>query len=387
MTQEPENGRNGEAPKRDGRSGSDWTGPDLGRRWDVGSLLWSLIVPPRGYRTMPTISGWVLVLLSFSLGMAAYNTAGNILFITLSLLLASFIMSGVLAWVNFRRNRWRLTTAAQFRAGETSTCRLELANDKRFVPTYALNFDLRLRNQKMDTTVSMNTRLDAGESVEIPVVITPVRRGVDVLELQRVSSIYPFGFLMKMLPGNVERVVWIWPARIAYQRYAPLKPSALAYTGTVQKAGQGQDLHSLRHYRNGDPMRAIHWKATARARRLLVRQFSADASTGCRLRLDPTAELWSEPGQFERLCSFAATLAEDLFLEGRLTAASIGADGWHPVRRLSELEAVLDRIAALQPVPAVARPPSRHESNLLTFQPGSGRRVQALLDGELAATA
>jgi uncharacterized protein (DUF58 family) len=41
-------------------------------------------------------------------------------------------------------------------------------------------------------------------------------------------------------------------------------------------AGAGAELHQLRAYRYGDPLARIDWKATARARRLVTREFSED---------------------------------------------------------------------------------------------------------------
>jgi len=40
--------------------------------------------------------------------------------------------------------------------------------------------------------------------------------------------------------------------------------------------GAGAELHQLRGYRYGDPLARIDWKATARARRLVTREFSED---------------------------------------------------------------------------------------------------------------
>jgi uncharacterized protein (DUF58 family) len=203
----------------------------------------------------------------------------------------------------------------------------------------------------------------------------------------RVRSLHPFGFLLKMLPGMIERAVWIWPARINYTRHPSLAPAALAHAGSSPRAGASTDLLSLRPYRPGDPMRSIHWKASARMRRLLVRQFAAEAALGFRMRLDAPQELWNDATQFERLCSLAATLAEDLFREGRLIAVAVAEEGWRPVRKLSDLEAVLDMIAVVRPTPPSSRTDSGAVPNMLTFEPGEGGRILARVDGQLAATA
>src|SRR5258708_6030017 len=91
---------------------SEWQGPGApGRRrrkFRWSQLLWALVWPRGGERIIPTASGIILIGLSFGLGTAAYNSSSNILFITLSLLLACLILSGVLSWLNLRGVAWRL---------------------------------------------------------------------------------------------------------------------------------------------------------------------------------------------------------------------------------------------------------------------------------------
>ena len=151
---------------------------------------------------------------------------------------------------------------------------------------------------------------------------------------------------------------------------------------------------ALRRYSSGDSHRLIHWKASARARQLLVRQFAAESTEGYSLWLRTDAATWSRPEQFELLVSFCATLAEDLFRTGHLTAAAIDDEVPVPIRRVSDLEALLDRLAVVQlRVDAESRaanpanPDARAKRNVLTFAPDGARGVAAYVDGEKTATA
>src|ERR671918_2511276 len=100
---------------------TEWYGPGVRSRhrarFTWSGFLWSLIYPQRGRRILPTVPGMVLIALSFGIGTAAYNSSSNILFITLSLLLACLILSGVLSWLNFRGVQWRLLLAPPLRVG------------------------------------------------------------------------------------------------------------------------------------------------------------------------------------------------------------------------------------------------------------------------------
>ena len=99
---------------------SDWSDPGFfSERLSRGRNLWraikQLLIPPKGHRIVPTPAGYALILVSLGLGTAAYNTASNILFMALSLLLSSLILSGILSWVNFKGTKWRMTTASSYR--------------------------------------------------------------------------------------------------------------------------------------------------------------------------------------------------------------------------------------------------------------------------------
>ena len=106
-------------------------------------LLWWLGFSRVKQRFEPTVPGVVLIALSMGVGMAAYNSANNILFITLSLLLACLILSGVMSAINLRKVRWTLRLPPPVRAGQTATVTLDLANGKSLVPAYGLWFELR----------------------------------------------------------------------------------------------------------------------------------------------------------------------------------------------------------------------------------------------------
>jgi uncharacterized protein (DUF58 family) len=364
-----------------------WGGPDFSLRWpkSLARLLWGLVVPTRGYRTVPTAAGLVLIALSFAVGSAAYNTASNILFIAFSLLLASLLLSGILAFHNIRRVRWRLTPAGPFRAGEEGRAVLEVTNGKGVLPTYALTFDAGLAGDTAQP-LTLEGRLDPGTGVETPVILHPARRGRARLALQRVHSRYPFGFLVKSVELEHGVDVRVWPARVSVQRFTVLAPADAPQGEASKQHGPGGDLVSLRPYRPGDPPRHIHWKASARTRTLVLRQFAAERHQGFRMFVDPHDPRWRPGIAFETLCSLAAVLAEDLFREGRLSAVIVGGDAPLSVRRFSDVEAFLDRLAELEPGtgPGGRRPAGRR---VITFEPAPPSGVRALVDGQVAATA
>ena len=400
----------------------EWSGPRGPARrspFRWSTFLWSLIYPQRGHRTLPTIPGVVLIGLSFGIGTAAYNSSSNILFITLSLLLTCLILSGVLSWLNLRGVRWRLQLAPPLRAGHDAVVTLELRNQKRFLPTYGLWFefagrpkqamegwraestvtakgiDVRAAFAQADAEesrgrVALTNRLDPRGEGRVEWVVRPGRRGRLGVELVSVGSLFPFGFLRKDIGTGLAVDTIVWPAPVEYRRYGVTAVRRLAGGERVARAGSSGDLLALRRYGAGDSHRMIHWKASARVRTLLVRQFAAEQAEGYSIWLRTDAGLWPRPEQFELLISFGATLAEDLFRRGQLRDVAIDAEPPAAVRGVHDLELWLNRLALARPAVATARMSDEvtvSRQNVMTFVPEGARGVAAYVDGQRAASA
>ncbi len=388
-----------------------------GRRRFWRRLLWGLVWPRRHERIQPTVSGVVLIGLALGIGTAAYNSASNILFIALALLLACLILSGVLAWLNLRGVEWQLEVQPPLRAGQQTEISLLLRNAKRFLPTYALWFefaaepftrgaafrpestitgkgiDVWAELKKVEAslvrgTVHLRSRLEPGGSARLDWVFTPARRGLVRIELRGVGSLFPFGFLRKLAGTDLRREVPVWPAPVEYRRFGGAAPRRPAGELRQAKAGHEGDMIALRHYEPGDSHRLIHWKASARSGKLLIRQFSSQNSDACSLWLRTDAAVWPDPEQFELLLSFAATLAQDLFRAGRLLATALDGAPPVPTKRVADLDSFLDKLAEAKPLVGDAPPGAgRARVNVMTFEPDGPRGVAAFINGiKTAAT-
>ena len=376
---------------------TEWQGPWATSRrrkeYRWRALLWSLLYPPRGHRIAPTITGVLLIAVSLGIGTAAYNTANNILFITLSLLLSCLVLSGVLSWLNLRSVAWRLHAGGPWRAGQTQVVALELRNAKNLLPTYGLWFDLS--TGAASERRQLGIRLDPGASSRLEWSVKAARRGRLRVELRAVGSLFPFGFLRKSVAADLGRDVLVWPAPVDYRRHLGGSAWRVARSqGEVNRPGHGGDLLALRRYTPGDSPRLVHWKASARLRRIFVRQFAAEGLEGFTLRVDSDAAVWARPEQFELALGLAATLAEDLFKQERLQALIVDDEPPLKVHRLRDVESFLDRLALLETTDRPARGVTEggrgfgaDRRRILRIEPHGARGVAALLDGKLAATA
>lgn len=372
-------------------SSSEWSGPACNALriggFRIFPFLKSLIIPPRGQRILPTVSGYVLIIMAIGLGMAAYNAASNILFIALSVLLSSLIVSGILSWLNFQGICWRVLVDPPCRVGEECHVRVELRNTKKFLPTYALSLNVLAQRSRVKKVLRLEQRLEPEGTVQLDFSFVPQQRGVETIRVQGVVSQYPFGFLRKTLGGGPPIEMIVWPRRIPYRFQHPGAAMATLNGRSLPKPGNGSEFINLRAYRQGDSHRQIHWKASARSRNLVVQQFAAENHSGFLFFLQSSLHLWPDEARFEHCCSFVSSLAEDLFREDRLHGVRVNGNARQRISRRTDLDVFQDQLATLQRVEVEEGGGETNFSNVVTFEPDPVTGVNAYVGGKKAATA
>ncbi|NMS24539.1 DUF58 domain-containing protein, partial [Vibrio parahaemolyticus] len=101
------------------------------------------------------------------------------------------------------------------------------------------------------------------------------------------STRFPFSFFCHRRRLNArETELFVFPA---IETLGSEIDDALPQTGRLSsmRKGSGQDLLSLRDYRPNDDQRQIDWKATARSRTLIVKEFAAEDELKATILLDP----------------------------------------------------------------------------------------------------
>ena len=111
-------------------------------------------------------------------------------------------------------------------------------------------------------------------------------RGHVLIDGFELSTRFPFGFFRRrrrLRARNVDIIVYPKPEVISDELH--LLPM---YAGRIPslRRGAGHDLFSMRDYQPQDDLRHIDWKATARSRRLTVREFTSEDERRITIVLD-----------------------------------------------------------------------------------------------------
>ncbi len=158
--------------------------------------------------------------------------------------------------------------------------------------------------------------LASGETAHVKLGLLCRRRGAYRLRGFRVETAYPLGLMMaqQVFPGTESLLV--------YPQFAPLArlevPASRRYQpGEVALAshlGDSLEFIGNRDYREGDPIRSIDWRATARLSRPVVREYREEYMLRAAVILDthapPPAPGLPPPPAFERAVSTAAAVSD-----------------------------------------------------------------------------
>jgi uncharacterized protein (DUF58 family) len=214
----------------------------------------------------------------------------------------------------------RSFTPDQPRAGQTVTVTL-LVTNRGPRPTPVLSAAERAGELTRHVEIQP---IDAGNAREATYQVPVVRRGRLGVERTRVSRRDPLGLAAMTLATGARSEIRVHPDW--HPEVGPLRAQGLDPGRTGLTRGDVV-FRSLRDYQPGDPVRMIHWRATARRGGQLVVAELADLEEPVQVLLLDTAAADGYPAAaFEEAVQIAASLVMAAFRQGlRLELHASGA--------------------------------------------------------------
>ncbi|HUX88160.1 MAG TPA: DUF58 domain-containing protein [Chloroflexota bacterium] len=180
------------------------------------------------------------------------------------------------------------------------------------------------------------------------------RRGLYEFGPARVASSDPFGFFRTTRQLGPVRSILVYPATVDVAGLT--LPAGQLFGGDRRRTGWHQTtphVSGTREYQPGDPVRHVHWRSTAHAGRLMVKEFDLEPIADIWLILDLHAEVQRGEGDDsteEYGVTIAASLARHFLKDGR-SVGLIGIASQHLIvpadRSERQLRKVLEELAVV----------------------------------------
>ncbi len=294
-----------------------------------------------------TREGMAYLGLSLVIGVAALNTANNLLFIVLAAMLAAILVSGVASAMVLRGLELDVNVPRNAFAARPVQLRISLANPRLWMPAFSVKVfspvDQKAtrpgwewsktefvfpKNRHWLRLPDYTLRKKSPPPWQARILTRPVyfpfippratatadmelafpRRGLYTQDGFSLATRFPFSFLIKSRKVRLDRELLVYPALLEQDDFLEVLPMITGEFVSFVR-GRGTELYRIREHTPQDSARFVDWKATAKTGELKVREFTREDERRLRLVFDNP-----EPGQvslpaYERAVSLAASLA------------------------------------------------------------------------------
>ena len=289
-----------------------------------------------------TREGKRFFLASILIGIAAFNTGNNLIYLILSMMLALFGLSVAILRINMKNLTVRLFQPGPVFANNPADITVTVKNLKSF-PSYSL------RVVESGATGSRIYFPFVPAISELSETVHRVfhKRGIYRQGDFSLESGFPFIFITKISPINVEGEILVYP-ELKDREDIFSDFNALNDENAHLSSRWGDEFAMIREFRYGDDRRKIHWKASAKADKLLVMEYAADELKKLTIILDNMRPQNEEI--FENAVSFTASVAErflrDEYFVRLLTCGKVipFGSGTEHLYKILDLLAVIGRL-------------------------------------------
>jgi uncharacterized protein (DUF58 family) len=257
-----------------------------------------------------TKEGTRFILTTVLIAVAAVNTGNNLIYLILSLMLSLML----LAVVMLRMNLSNVTLSASMNppvfAGEPTPAILRLGNDGRLMSSYSVAVSTpSARSPVYFGHVPKQSFLKKGIKLKFN------KRGIYGYGAFKIRSSFPFILLEKSVNVRVSGDIVVYPALRDVEGIISDVYGKDSFD-LMRAESRGEEVYSIREFRYGDDWRNIHWKASAKASKLLTKEFMSTEMRKVTVIIDNILPSGSE--LFEKAVSLAGSLCRYFLDRGYL---------------------------------------------------------------------
>ncbi|HEY8042256.1 MAG TPA: DUF58 domain-containing protein [Polyangiaceae bacterium] len=306
--------------------------------------------PPR--RLKFTREGKFFVGITLGVGFAAINTANNLLYLLLGMLLALIVVSGIMSELSLRDLTVVRRLPLRAQVGRAHLVEIEVFNHKARVPSYAIEVEDLRAGQPADKRCFF-LKISPKSAQVAAYRRTPTRRGRDVHVGFRIATRFPFGLFEKSREVPAEGELVIYPAVDPVQLPPPPAGRSPGADHVVGR-GHGEEFLGLKLMRDGEDPRDVHWRKTAAVGQMVMRERARETRPDVTITLDvvrqdAARDEWNVA--FERRIRDVASRAVAHLKRGDRVSVVTTAGGLARADRSVGADPLLRYLALVEPAP------------------------------------
>ena len=163
--------------------------------------------------------------------------------------------------------------------GDMNSIQIAITNRYLFQANCSIIDELPFQFQKRDFEIK--STLKSGETKSFDYQLRPTERGVYQFGSLNVFSVSPIGFLARRYKYDTAAEVPVYPSFLQLRKY-----DLIAFTNRlheyglkkIRRIGHTMEFEQIKEYVQGDDIRNINWKATAKKNQLMVNQYQDEKS-------------------------------------------------------------------------------------------------------------
>lgn len=163
--------------------------------------------------------------------------------------------------------------------GDDNPIEISLENNYNFATNLQLIDEMPFQYQKRDFEI--NTQLKKHDQKKITYTLRPLERGEYYFGSLNIYATSPIGLVTRRFQFAKDAMVPNYPSFLQLRKYMLLAFSNKLFEyglKKIRRIGHTMEFEQIKDYVNGDDIRNINWKATAKRNQLMVNQFQDERS-------------------------------------------------------------------------------------------------------------
>ncbi|ALG69340.2 DUF58 domain-containing protein [Beggiatoa leptomitoformis] len=249
---------------------------------------------------VPNRSGFLFGLVLFVMLVGSINYSNSMGYVLTFLLFSMALISTLYTQHNLLNLAITLGKVEPVFVGETAQFQLWIDNRQR-PERYALCWQRTPEQIGEEVGKPMIIDISANERIAITTPVIAQQRGRLFLDKITISTCFPLGLFYAWSYIYVDMSTIVYPAPTG-QRLLPIGGEANQKGEAGLEVGQGDDFVGYRDYRMGDSPRHIDWKAVAREKGWLIKQYGGSGYTHHWLRWTDVIQINALEKKLSQLC-------------------------------------------------------------------------------------